>query len=228
MLKRQDLSRGWGLVLAAIAVAGVIAVTVVPRASSSSSSSSSFIQYVQISNTTYSVFDIADVLRLIPQTQIRAAMGLVKACGASGHYGYYSRATGEVGAVAWFPRNPLDCLGGSGVSGGGPGAGGATPCYRAYWTANAFVAFYGNTPRMCARMSTQVPGGTWVGTTHWYTVSSVSVNRVLIKCQRLTTNGRYSVGVFASGKLPGSRNPYWFAPGDLTTGGVALSRVPAC
>jgi hypothetical protein len=215
---------GSRLVLAAVLVAGLIAVAAAPRASSSSKP---FIQTVQISNTIYSVYDIADVLSLIPQQQIRLVMSLVRHCGATGHYGYYSRAAGEVGAVAWFPRNPLDCLGG--VSGGGPGG----ACYHAYWAndaAHSFVAFFGNTARMCARMATQVPGGSWVRTVRWYELPSGWIapgTSVLLKCQRLTSNGLYSVGVFRGGALPGSRYPYWFPPAVLSSGNGRVG-APSC
>jgi hypothetical protein len=227
MAKEHVHPRSWRVVLAATTVAVLIGAVLAPGATSGSRS---FIQRVQIGDTPYSVYDIADILSLIPQVQIRTAMRLVRSCSASGHYGYYSRATGEVGAVAWFPSNPLDCLGG--VSGGGPGGPGA--CYHAYWandTGRSFVAFYGNTAQMCARMSTQVPGGAWVRTSRAVRLPSGWLSSgagVLVKCQRFTTNGYYGLGVLNSGRLPGSRRPYWFAPWQLSTGNAPLARVPSC
>jgi hypothetical protein len=229
MLQKRQPARGWRLGLATLAIAvGLSAVF----ASGASSSRDAFIQTVQIGSTSYRVYDLADVLSLIPQPEVRTAMRLVRLCRASGHFGYYSGVPREIGAAAWFPSNPIDCLG-SGAN-GGPG-GPTSVCfevYRANDTARSWVAFYGSTPRMCARMSTQVPGGALLSTTQAVRLPDGSVlsagSRALLKCQRQDSAGLHDLVVLSWGPLPGPRSPYWFDPRSLSGGGGTFLGVPSC
>jgi hypothetical protein len=174
-------------------------------------------------------FNLAGSVAQAPQ--VRAILIAVMRCHEAGAWGFASSQARGGGIVAWFPTNPLRCFDNE-TTGGGPGGGpGIQPCFQLVRTPDRryVVAIAATKPRVCADLSTQVPGGV----SGRLTVAVGQFPRgsqVAVKCQYTDARGRLVdyVAPFARA-LPASKPTAWVYDQSLDTGlTYRISGVPAC
>jgi hypothetical protein len=113
-------------------------------------------QKIKIGNSSYLTIPVTRALRLVKSPYARFVASAISLCRGAGAHGFLALNGAAVGVVAWVPTTLTGCFE---VAGGGPGR--WQPCVQFYRTADGkyFVLYVGTNQRICADLSTQVPGG---------------------------------------------------------------------
>ncbi len=179
---------------------------------------------ITVNNRSYLVVNVLTALSYVPNSTIKNVARLVRLCRAARAFGMVAFRPLEVGAVAWLPRNPLRCLE---VTGGGPGV----ACLQGRKNSDWFFVIAGTSERICAHLSTQVPGG-WRARASGPSSGGRFTNGsdLLVKCQTMRRGNLWDFVVrpVAVSSLPVSRNPDWILDNYVPTGRDWLPGVPWC